>query len=179
MLIILWMAVALMFALIGIGILWWEKNENLSKKEIIKNFLRKVTSYLLFAIIFYGYKNYLPFNKNHGIEFNNQREKLGVPKIEENWKHQSNQFTTYWRGNKSKDGHIEKIIEYGIFDVKSEIDYYKNSNDEKTIAWSKYNFSNGNFEYFVEEINNSSKENRKKPLFRKIKKNEFEKYKTE
>ena len=170
MLIKLWIAFALIFVLIGIGIFWWKKYEDLSKKEIIRSILWKLTSFVLFAGIFYAYKNYIPLNKNHGIEFNDEREKLGIPKIGDNWKHQFNQFSSYWLNNNPKESHTEKIIEYGILDVKSETDYYHNLNKKNKIAWSKFNYKNNTFEYFTTESNG---------ITRKINKTEFQEYKIE
>ena len=181
------MAFALMFALIGIGILWWKKNENLSLKEIFRNFLWRIVSYLIFIGAIYGYINYIPLNKNHGIEFNNEREKLGIPKIGKNWehkKHQSDQFITYWHNVASKNGHFEKLIEYGILDAISETDFYKNVNKEETIAWCTYNFRNNTFEYFIKKLNHenvSTTESGKQKLkqlavIQKIDRSEFEKY---
>ena len=176
-----------MFALIGIGVFWWKKNKNLSKKEIFKNFWWKIVSYIILIGAIYVYVNYIPLNKNHGVEFNNEREKLGIPKIGENWenrKYQSDQYATCWQNVESKNGHVEKIIEYGILDVKSETDYYKNFNREETLAWSKYNFRNKTFEYFIKKLNNKNLSTRdsgkqkseKLSIIKKIDKSEFEKY---
>lgn len=187
MFIILWMAFGLMFILIGIGILWWKKNESLSKKEVFKNFSWKIASYVLVFGVIYSYLNYIPLNKNHGVEFNNEREKIGIPKIGKNWqnkKHQSDKFTTYWHNVESENGHFEKIIEYGILNIESETDYYKNLNRKESIAWSKYNFKNKTFEYFIKKLKNknvSIRDSKKqKPekfsIIEKINKSEFEKY---
>lgn len=187
MFITLWMAFALMFALIGIGVFWWKKNENLSTKEIFKNYLWKIVSYIFFIGAIYGYMNYIPFNKNHGVEFNNEREKLGIPKIGENWKnkkHQSDQFTTYWYNVASKNGHIEKFIEYDILDITTETDYYKNANREETLAWCTYNFRNNTFEYFIKKLNHKTitttepekQKTEKSVVIQKIDKSEFDIY---
>ena len=187
MLIILWMTFALMFALIGIGVFLWKKNENLSMKEIYKKIWWKIVSSIIIIGTIYVYINYIPLNKNHGIEFNPEREKLGIPKIGEKWKNRkylSDQYATCWQNVETKNGHIEKIIEYGILDAKSETDYYKNFSKGVTLAWSKYNFKNKTFEYFIKKSNNENISTRdsgkqkleKSSIIKKIDKSEFEKY---
>ena len=55
--------------------------------------------------------------------FNSDREKLGIPKIPDNWKivhHYSKQFETQWWKQNEKEGHFKKIIKYGFFNIKSE-----------------------------------------------------------
>lgn len=129
----------------------------------------------------------IPINKNHGIEFNSEREKLGIPKIGDNWenrKYESEQFETQWWKTESTDGHFKKIIEYGILNAESETDYYKKDNKKGTFAWSKYDFGNKTFEYFLEQPNEKTvsiteKGNLKieKPTeILNINKTEFEKY---
>lgn len=74
------------------------------------------------------YEVAIPIIKSHGIEFNDEREQLGLSKIGDDWKsikYQSDQFTTCWRKMESTDGHFKKVIEYGIFTATSETDYYK------------------------------------------------------
>ena len=133
------------------------------------------------------YNYAIPLNKNHGTEFNSEREKLGIPTLENNWtmdKTESDQFATYWWKPEPRNGHFKKIIKYGIFQPKSETDYYQNEKLKGTFAWSKYDFKNNTFEYFLEKPNdktvsitdkgNLKLENQTKIL--KINKTEFEKY---
>lgn len=168
--IILWLAVASMFALIGIGVVWWYENENLSKKEIIKKHTLKTIYFVIFMGVSYLYKNYIPFYKNHGIEFNNERQKLGIAKIGKNWKNKMKQFESYWENKEPKSNHTEKIITYGILGVKSETDYYNCNGKEGKFIWSIYNFKNNTFKYFVRRLDDSNQE---------INKTKFEKYKAE
>ncbi|WP_430468453.1 hypothetical protein [Winogradskyella ouciana] len=133
------------------------------------------------------YELVIPINKNHGIEFNSEREKLGIPKIGDNWENReyhSEQFETQWWKTESTDGHFKKIIEYGILNAESETDYYKKDNKKGTFAWSKYNFGNNTSEYFIEKPNDkivsvteSGKFKMENPtIIQKIDKSEFEKF---
>ncbi len=133
------------------------------------------------------YELVIPINKNHGIEFNSEREKLGIPKIGDDWetkKYWSDQFTTKWFKNESTDGHFKKTIEYGILNVESESDYYRNDNRKGTFVWSKYDFKNKTSEYYIEKPNDeivsvteSGKLKMEKPtIIQKIEKSEFEKF---
>jgi hypothetical protein len=129
----------------------------------------------------------IPINKNHGIEYNSEREKLGIPKIGDNWespKYSSDQFTTRWWKTESTDGHFKKVIEYGLMNAESETDYYKSDNRKGTFAWSKYDFGNNTTEYFIEKPNDKTVSVTKsgnlkieKPIIiEEIEKSEFEKY---
>lgn len=133
------------------------------------------------------YELVIPLNKNHGIEFNSEREKLGIPKIGDNWenrKYSSDQFTTKWWKTESTDGHFKKIIEYGILNAESETDYYKDDNRKGTFAWSKYDFGTKTFEYFIEKPNDETVSVTESgnlkfanpTITEKIDKSEFEKY---
>tara|TARA_R110002126_G_scaffold146478_1_gene292481 strand:- start:178 stop:690 length:513 start_codon:yes stop_codon:yes gene_type:complete len=163
-------------------------------KFSFKYFGKKIIGYIIIFIlcfgIKYGYENYIPLDKNHGIEYNSEREKLGIAEIGENWekrKYQSEQFTTYWWKPKPRKGHFKKVIEYGIFCAKSETDYYQNEKIIGTFAWSKYNFDKKTFEYFLEKPNENEisitekgKVKYEKPtIIMKINKTKFEKYKAE
>ncbi|MGY3795899.1 hypothetical protein [Aquimarina sp. 433] len=133
---------------------------------------------------------FIPINKNHGLEFNTEREKFGIPKLKSNWekdKIQSGKYKTYWWKPEPRNGHFKKIIEYGILNAKYEMDYYQNENRKGTFAWSKFDFGKNEFEYFMEKPNDknvSVTENGKLKLEKptvilKIDKSEFEKYITE
>ncbi|WP_225037436.1 hypothetical protein [Winogradskyella sp. SM1960] len=133
------------------------------------------------------YELVIPINKNHGVEFNSEREKFGIPKIGDNWenrKYNSDQFEIQWWNNKPTESHFKKVIEYGILDVESETDYYKNENRKGTFAWSKYDFENNTFDYFMEKPNDKTfsltdtgrfKFN-KPTIIEKVEKEEFNKY---
>jgi len=166
------------------------KDFTLSLKTLGKGLIKG----LIFLAIYFGinkiYERTIPFNKNHGIEFNAEREKLGVPKIGDNWKiddHYSEQFEVQWWKPNQRNGHFKKIIEYGILNAKSETDYYKNEKRKGTFAWSKYDFDDNEFEYFMEKPNdknvsvtkNGKLKLEKPTVVLKIDKSEFEKYITE
>tara|TARA_B110000240_G_scaffold180114_1_gene210872 strand:+ start:63 stop:653 length:591 start_codon:yes stop_codon:yes gene_type:complete len=161
-----------------------------SLKTLGKGIAAAITFSLILIFFKTLYKNIITFNKNHGIEYNSEREKLGIPKIGENWenrKYQSDQFTTYWWKNEQTDGHFKKIVEYGILNAESETDYYRKEDKKGTFAWSKYNFGNNTSEYFIEKPNENNdsitykgKFKMEKPtILKKINKIEFEKFITE
>ena len=161
-----------------------------SLKTLGKGIATAITFSLILIFFKTLYKNIIPFNKNHGIEYNSEREKLGIPKIGENWenrKYQSDQFTTYWWKNEQTDGHFKKIVEYGILNAESETDYYRKENKKGTFAWSKYNFGNNTSEYFIEKPNDNNDsitykgkfKMERSTILKKINKIEFEKFITE
>lgn len=167
------------------------KEFKLSLKSLWNRRLIKALSFLIiYFCVIKIYEYIIPLNKGYGIEFNSEREKLGIPIISENWKinkSESNQFQTYWWKSEPRNGHFKKVIEYGILKAKTETDFYKNKNREGTFAWSIYNFENKAFEYYLEKPNDeivsvTEKGNLKyeKPTIeKKITKIEFEKYITE
>ena len=185
----------LIFIPIIIGFYFDYKNDPKEFKLLYKSFWKKRSfKPLLFLIIYFSlvkiYEFGIPLNKNNGIEFNSTREKLGIPIIGENWninKSESNQFETYWWKSEPKNGHFKKIIEYGIFNVKTETDFYQNKKQKGTYAWSIYNFENNNFEYYIEKPNErlvsvtekGNLKNEKPTIEKKINKTEFDKYITE
>lgn len=146
---------------------------------------------LIYATAYFGlnkaYQLIVPFNKNHGIEFNSERELIGIPTLKSNWKisdYESEQFMTYWWKPEPRNGHFKKIIEYGILDCKTETDYYQNEKIKGTFAWSKYDFDKKGFEYFIESPNHKAvavtktgKLKIEKPtVVKNVSKSEFEKY---
>lgn len=171
------------------------KNDPKEFKLSLKSLLNKRSSKaLLFLIIYFSlvkiYEHTIPLNRNNGIEFNSTREKLGIPKIGENWKidkSESKQFETFWWKSEPRNGHFKKVIEYGILKAKTESDFYQNKKHPETFAWSVYDFENNNFEYYIEKPNEkivtvTEKGNLKseKPTVTiKVNKFEFEKYITE
>jgi hypothetical protein len=142
--------------------------------QLRKNSIGKRLVLIIFFLLFGGLNNYFfnlisvtPLN-NNGIEFNAQREKLGIPKIENNWKQSTSLLKTYWYANLPNDtdnGHYKKVIENGFFGIKYESDYYQNENQKGTFVWSKYDFENKSFKYFF--FNNSEN----KPIFVNSKRN--------
>ena len=125
----------------------------------LKKLLRWVILSLLALGINFLYKAVIPFNKEHGIVFNQERENLGLPTLDETWyldKDRSEQFTTYWWKNDVQKGLFKKEITYSIFDIKAETNYYKNPNYQNKIgnssiyAWSIYDFSTTSTTYFMD-----------------------------
>lgn len=177
---------------IMIGYYFDYKNNPKEFKLSLKSLWNKRSSKaLLFLIIYFSlvkiYEYGIPLNKNNGIEFNSTREKLGIPIIAENWKTNESKFRTLWWKVDSTNGHFKKIIEYGIFNAKTETDFYQNKKQEGTFAWSVYNFESNTFEYYLENPNEkivsvTEKGNLKyeNPTIEiKVNKAEFEKYITE
>jgi hypothetical protein len=181
--------VILMIFLISLPIfLFWEWNRNRENtlKEILKKLWKKNKIYFAVFLGIITSEFFIPLNTNHGIEFNTEREKLGIPKLEVNWEKDKTQFgkyTTSWWKPKPRNGHFKKVIEYGIFNAKYEIDYYQNKNKKGTFIWSKYDFKNNKFEYFIEKPNSKNdsvsykgKFKLEKPtILKEINKFEFEK----
>lgn len=171
-----------------IFLIWdWNKNRQASLKELFKNYWKKSK---VFFGVFLGIiisEFFIPLNTNHGLEFNSEREKLGIPKLKTDWekdKTQSEKYTTYWWKPELRNGHFKKVIKYGILNAKSETDYYQNESRKGIFVWSKYNFENNTFEYFIEKPNDKSvsvtesgKLKVEKPtIIEKIERLEFEKH---
>lgn len=146
---------------------------------------------LIFVALYFGinktYEYFIPLNKNHGMEFNSEREQIGIPTLKSNWQksnNESGQFVTYWWKNQPRNGHFKKVIEYGLLDCQTETDYYQNENIKGTFAWSKYDFDKRKFEYFIESPNeslvsvadNGRLKIEKPTIIREVDKTEFDKY---
>ena len=165
----------------------YKNNPNEFKIEF-RSFKKGLIRIAFFFILYFGinkiYDLIFPLNKKNGIEFNDQRIKIGLPKLEENWqidKKESNQHKIIWWKPKPTTGHFKKVIEYGILYPETETDYYQSKNSQ-TVLWSIYNYQNKTFEYYIEKPNESiisvtKKGNLKyeKPIVEiKITKTEFE-----
>tara|TARA_R110001632_G_scaffold54410_9_gene133346 strand:+ start:4840 stop:5406 length:567 start_codon:yes stop_codon:yes gene_type:complete len=147
-----------------------------------KALFRDISKLLLYAVILLSvikiYKWSVPLNKNHGVEFNIEREKLGIPTLEDQWElnnYQTKQFTMSWLNPEPKNGHFKKVIEYGFFNVKSENDYYQNSEKEGAQVWSTYDFDSKSFTYYLQL---ASEKGFPKNEILNIEKTKFELYKT-
>jgi len=132
------------------------KEFSLSIKTLGKGFLKV----LIYVSIYFGinktYEWIIPFNKNHGMEFNSKRKEFGIPTLKSNWEinhYQSEQFITYWWKPEPHNGHFKKVIEYDIFNCKFETDFYHNKKLEGTFAWSKYDYNENSFTYGIESPN--------------------------
>ncbi|AEH02729.1 hypothetical protein [Lacinutrix sp. 5H-3-7-4] len=178
---------------IGIAIAYYKdyKQDKSEFKKSIRTVGKGLLNGIILLLIIGGLKILsefvIPLNKNHGIEFNTEREKLGIPKIGENWKisdYESGQFEIYWWKPQPRNGHFKKIIEYGLLDSKTETDYYQNEKIKGTFAWSRFDFQDKQFEYFIEKpnenkisISEKGKIKYEKPTETlKVSKTEFEKY---
>lgn len=84
-----------------------------------------------------------------------KEKKIGIPVINENWiEVQDSQYSIVWRNpDLLSNSHFKKVIEYGIINPKSELDFYRNSNVKRTHVWSKYSYENNDFEYYIEKPN--------------------------
>ncbi|WP_248723913.1 hypothetical protein [Seonamhaeicola sp. ML3] len=157
----------------------------------LKNVGKKVLEYCFVLLIIFGIKSaytyLIPLNKTNGIEYNSERLKLGIPQISDNLKHipeWSEQFEIVWYDENSKNGHFKKVVEYGVLNVKSETDYYKNENKKDIYVWSEYDFTDNSFAYFMAKPNDkvaSISENgrlkiEKPRIEQEINKSEFEKF---
>ena len=186
------------FIIVPLGILFAYYQDYKQNKTGFKESIRTLGKGIFKGLVAFGffiglneiYELIIPLNKNHGIEYNIEREKLGIPKIGENWKnrkYQSEQFTTYYWKPKPRNGHFKKVVEYGIFNANSETDYYQNKKRKGTFAWSKYDFKKKEFDYYLEKPNENEmsitekgKVKYEKPTkIIKINKSEFKKYITE
>ena len=132
------------------------KEFSLSIKTLGKGLLKG----LLYVLIYFGvnqaYEWLVPFNKNHGMEYNTERENLGLPTLKADWainEQESEQFKTYWWKPEPRTGHFKKVIVYGTFDCKTETDYYHSKTAKETTAWSEYDYEKNRFEYFIETPN--------------------------
>ena len=115
-----------------------------------------------------------PSNNNYGLKFNNEREKLGIPKLEIDWKKddiKSKNRKIYWANPDLKNGHYKKVIEYGVLNAKYETNYYKSDKNKGRLVWSKYDFDNNTIKYFT-----SKKTEYETEMIQEIDKSEFEKH---
>ncbi len=163
------------------------KEFSFSVKKLGKGLLKGLIYVAAYLGINKAYEWVVPFNKNHGMEFNAERERQGIPTLNSNWEirdYESEQFTTYWWKPEPLNGHFKKIIEYGILDAETETDYYHNEKLKGTFAWSIYNFDKKSFEYFIESPNEKtvsfSEDGQirveKPTVVKKVSKAEFEDY---
>lgn len=150
------------FTIIGIiivplVILWSYRKDYLRDKAEFKASLKTVAKGILGFLLFFGLTEVsgfiIPFKDNYGIEFNTERENLGIPTLEENWEiseADSKQFATYWWKPEPRNGHFKKVIEYGILHPKTETDYYLNTKRKGIYVWSVYDYKTNAFEYSIE-----------------------------
>jgi hypothetical protein len=153
--------------------------------------LKRLKSLLIILIIYFVVNEtselIFPLNNNHGIEFNSEREKYGIPVIGDDWKideYNSKQFRIEWWKPEPRNGHFKKIIEYGYLNIKKEIDYYHNPKDKLSYGWTVYNYDTNKIEYYLELTNYNRYTTSKKGIMklekptkiRNVSKSEFENY---
>jgi len=187
----IWLIFAILIAIIGIAYYYDYKSDKKEFRFSVLNIGKKILEYSLILLILFGIKSaysyFIPLNKTHGVEYNSERLKLGIPQISDNLKYipeWSEQFEIVWYDENSKNGHFKKVIEYGILNAKSETDYYKNENKKDTYVWSEYDFTNNAFEYYMHKPNykiasvtkNGKLKFEKPRIEQKINKSEFDKF---
>ena len=160
-----------------IFLIWeWNKNRQLTLKEALRIYLKKYGFYIVLILIIMISDNFVPLNKNHGIEFNSERENLGIPIIETEWKKNrniSNKYLVEWLKPNPVNGHFKKVIEYGFFDIKTETDFFTNEKNQEIITSSKFDYRNNSFEYFLEKRNKTERSEHETKI-NKINKLKFE-----
>jgi len=155
-LILLIIAILLTGFILFYGYMQLKRIFQLTEKSVAKRII-----VLIFCLLFTGLNNYF-FNiikatpiKNNGIEFNSERDKMGIPRIENNWIQRTGSispFNTHWYQRFSDDGkimHYKKVIKNGFFGIKYEYDYFNIYNQKGGFAWSKYDYKNKSFEYLL------------------------------
>jgi len=187
----IWLIFAILIAIIGIAYYYDYKSDKKEFRFSVLNIGKKILEYSLILLILFGIKSaysyFITLNKTHGVEYNSERLKLGIPQISDNLKYipeWSEQFEIVWYDENSKNGHFKKVIEYGILNAKSETDYYKNENKKDTYVWSEYDFTNNAFEYYMHKPNykiasvtkNGKLKFEKPRIEQKINKSEFDKF---
>ena len=142
-----------------------EYSKNKSTGMTLKGALRKRKSTLItlgvfaaFPLLMLIYDEVIPLNQNHGVEFNQNRETLGLPILPPNWEEISmshQQFIKDWWNNSTVDSiqHFKKTIVYGYFNPKYEHDVYiKKDGEEIVFAASTYNYKAKSFVYWIGDI---------------------------
>lgn len=86
----------------------------------------------------------------YGEKFNIERKISGLETLNKNWKIDfgiNENFKILWINTNKNENHDSKVIEFGYFGPKTEIDsYYSN----KSTFYTKYDFKKKKFEYFKE-----------------------------
>lgn len=167
--------------IVPLGILFAYRKDYKRNKKDFTTSLKTVFGGILLVIVFLGLKEmskfFIPVKEHYGFEFNTERQRLGIPKIEDHWikdKYESEQFATYWWKPDPRNGHFKKVTEFGIIKAKYELDFYQNERLPETFVWSKFDYDNATFQYFLEEPNHRSDSRRR--IIKEIDKSEFENY---
>ena len=139
------------------------------------------------VIIHFSINAISPLYSNRGLDFNDERQKNGIPLLNKNWKkdkHSSSQYRDAWADFSLNNGHFRKETKYGIFYPKSELDYYTSILSDTIIVWSIYDYNKKTTQDFTKkpkenQISITKKGNIKiEPNFVtvEISKSEFEKH---
>lgn len=187
--IMLWITLIFLIILILISFINHKRHSVLGEKFKIWDTPKRGVLQFIFALtIFIGakelYKQIIPFNKNHGVEFNEERKQLGLPILSENWisYRTYGQFEISWWYKPKPNGLVKKKIIYGYFGPKYELNSYKKEKNGRIfITSSRYNFKTETFDYWIGdgmnllEIDNDGEfENWKGYDTKEINKDEFE-----
>jgi hypothetical protein len=160
---------------------------NFSEKGLNKRFFQILILIIFLILQMFLIKIITPLDKNFGIEFNQERTKLGIDTISEKWKidkETSSNFKIQWWNSNPESRHFKKEIHLEIFKPKLEYDYYHNLNLEGTLVISKFNYSEKSFQYYYWISDNKTQNTIKTffstnlwpPTIKDISKSEFEKY---
>jgi hypothetical protein len=88
----------------------------------------------------------------YGEKFNTVRKQNGLETINKNWKIGdgiNEDFKILWNNRNENENHKRKIIEFGYFGAKIEIDSYRSNKSDFFSYYSKYDFQKKKFEYFI------------------------------
>ena len=130
------------------------KDLNFSVKKVATKLLQLVAIMLVVFLLSNLWEYAVPFNQQHGVEFNAERKANNIPLLDRDWnleKQTSNQFTKVYLNPKIKEKHFKKVIKYNYSDIISETDYYKDGLNSGNFVWSTYDFENNTFKYFSEK----------------------------
>lgn len=107
-----------------------------------------ILSTILLAILFLLKILFIPVYKNDYPSIHHS-ESIQMLPLPENWTYQSQtQFIDEWWQSEPHQGHFKKVIEHNWFSVKSETDYFMDSNSPGVFYAATYNFEKERIQYF-------------------------------
>ena len=116
-------------------------------------------SILLLLIIIFGNSIFNMITKHYdfyGEKFNVVRKQNGLETINKNWKIGdgiNEDFKILWNNSHKNENHTSKVIEFGYFGAKTEIDSYGSTKSDFYNYYSKYDFKKKKFQYFISFCN--------------------------